>query len=546
MRRIWAVTRQTLAQCLRMKVAAAFILLLAVTLAAMPALTKGDGTLAGKIRTLLNYGTALTALLLSTVTIFTSVAVVASDVADKQVFLVATKPLPRWQYVLGRWLGVVVLDVMLLACAGGAIYVFAQVLRVRPALNPDDRRAVEMEVFTARRRVSPAPPDVTALMQERVARLKEEGRYADALEAYKLRTQGDADKAEQMLLERIREEEGTAVQSAPLGGVFLWRFHDVRVLGQERTGRGTVTAISPQGDALRIEAGPRVLGGLVYQGPVRVQGIDGRVIRLENDLFEVQFAPEDARRSTIATLVPGREVELVADPTIQVSFKASPAVSPPEKMLPGLWQVMNPSTGFFYQEFRRDKAFQPHTLTLSARTVDSQGRTEIRYVNMPFDLSGVGTSVTILNSDVAVLYRLGGFEWNYLKALAMILMQLMFLAAAGVLAATFLSFPVACLVVFAALPLGMAMKFMTTATTLSPIEAHPTMKQIGGAALSVVKVLLPDLTQTSPSEALVGGMNIALSTLGRTALLTVGLRAAVVLLAACVVFSRRELARVQV
>ncbi|MCJ7543883.1 MAG: hypothetical protein MUP47_04850 [Phycisphaerae bacterium] len=546
MRRIWAVTRQTFAQCLRMKVAAAFILLLAVALAAMPALMKGDGTLAGKIRTLLNYGTTLTALLLSTVTIFVSAAVVASDVADKQVFLVATKPLPRWQYVLGRWLGVVMLDVLLLGCAGGAIYVFTQVLRTRPALNPDDRRAVEMEVFTARRRVSPAPPDVTAAVQERVARLKDEGRYSDALEAYKLRTPGDPDKAEQMLLNQVRAEEATAVQSVPLGGVFLWRFDDVRVTGQERTGQGTVTAISPQGDALRIEAGPRLLGGLVYQGPVREQGIDGRVSRLEDTFFEVLFSLEDARRSTIATLTPGRQVELIADPTIQVSFKVSAAQSPPENMLPGLWQVLNPSTGLFYQEFRRDKASQPHTLTLSARTVDSQGRTEIRYVNMPFDVSGAGTSVTILSSDVAVLYRLGGFEWNYLKALAMVLMQLMFLAAAGVFAGTFLSFPVACLVVFAALPLGMAMEFMTMATTVSPIEAHPAMKQIGAAALAIVKMLLPDLTQTNPSESLVGGMSIAWATLGRAAALTVGLRAAVVLGAACLVFSRRELARVQV
>ena len=208
--------------------------------------------------------------------------------------------------------------------------------------------------------------------------------------------------------------------------------------------------------------------------------------------------------------------------------------------------MLNPSTGFFYQEARSDRANRPHTLTLSARTVDAQGRTEISYVNLPFDVSGAGTSVTILNSDVAVLYRVGGFEANYAKALAMILAQLMFLAAAGVFAATFLSFPVACLVVFASLPLGMAMSFMTMATTVSPLEVHPTMKQLGGAALAVIKVLLPDLSRTNPSDSLVGGTRIAWSVLGQTAALAVGLRAAVLLVAACLVFSRRELARVQV
>ena len=306
MRRIWAVARETFAQCLRMKVAAAFIILLAVTLAAMPALMKGDGTLAGQIRTLLNYGTAITALLLSVVTIFVSVAVVASDVADKQVFLVATKPLPRWQYVLGRWLGVVALDVVLLACAGAAIYVFAQVLRTRPALNPADRTAVEMEVFTARQRVSPAPPDVTSRVQERIKRLKDEGRYADAIEAYKLRTRGDADKAEQMLTQQIQNEEATAAQSVPLGGVFLWRFEGIHVTGQARTGRGTVTEINAQERRLRIQAGPHVLGALVFAGPIRVEGIDGRVVRLEEDSFDVQFGAEDARRSADRRPGPGR------------------------------------------------------------------------------------------------------------------------------------------------------------------------------------------------------------------------------------------------
>ncbi|MGA2266255.1 MAG: hypothetical protein ABSH10_07485, partial [Phycisphaerae bacterium] len=61
MRRIWAVTRQTFAQCLRMKVAAAFIILLGVTLAILPVTMKGDGTLAGRIRTLLSYGCGMTA-----------------------------------------------------------------------------------------------------------------------------------------------------------------------------------------------------------------------------------------------------------------------------------------------------------------------------------------------------------------------------------------------------------------------------------------------------------------------------------------------------
>ena len=51
---IWAVARQTFRQCLRMKVAGLFIVLLALFLAAMPYQMKGDETLAGRIRTFLS------------------------------------------------------------------------------------------------------------------------------------------------------------------------------------------------------------------------------------------------------------------------------------------------------------------------------------------------------------------------------------------------------------------------------------------------------------------------------------------------------------
>ena len=62
---VWAIARHTFAQCLRMRVAAAFLLLLAAMLGALPLMMKGDGTLAGQIRTFLSYSTSLTGFLLT-------------------------------------------------------------------------------------------------------------------------------------------------------------------------------------------------------------------------------------------------------------------------------------------------------------------------------------------------------------------------------------------------------------------------------------------------------------------------------------------------
>ena len=121
---IWAVARHTFAQCIRMKIAVAFILLLAVCLLGLPYVMKGDGTLTGSIRTFLSYSVSITGVLLSIVTVLVTVSVVSGDISEKYIYLIIAKPLARWEYILGRWLGVVLLNAVLLAIAAGIIFIF--------------------------------------------------------------------------------------------------------------------------------------------------------------------------------------------------------------------------------------------------------------------------------------------------------------------------------------------------------------------------------------------------------------------------------------
>ena len=210
MRSIWTIARHTFSQCLRMKMAGLFIVLLLIALATMPFQMKGDGTLAGRIQTFLAYGTGITSVLLSLVTIFASVSTISSDLRGKQIFTVASKPLARWQYIVGRWLGVVLLVAMLLAVSATAIYGFAQYLRGRDdlLLNPQDRGAVETEVFAARRRVPPAG------IEERLKRgvdasideLRNRGVYENALKAYKDEVDSGAFPPPECVVE-VKDEE---------------------------------------------------------------------------------------------------------------------------------------------------------------------------------------------------------------------------------------------------------------------------------------------------------------------------------------------------
>ncbi|HRX87316.1 MAG TPA: ABC transporter permease, partial [Phycisphaerae bacterium] len=118
---IWTITRHTLAESIRQKTAMFLIVVLAVLMLGMPFATKGDDTLSGAVQSFLSYSLTVTGFLLACATIFMS-KTVSDDLTGKQILVLMTKPLARWQYVLGKWLGIVLLNAAILTVAGFVIY----------------------------------------------------------------------------------------------------------------------------------------------------------------------------------------------------------------------------------------------------------------------------------------------------------------------------------------------------------------------------------------------------------------------------------------
>ena len=127
---------------------------------------------------------------------------------------------------------------------------------------------------------------------------------------------------------------------------------------------------------------------------------------------------------------------------------------------------------------------------------------------------------------------------------------LMFVAALGIFAGSSFSFGVGCLMCFVLLWIGTALGFLTEAISMGAYSDQkglvPALYGAAGVILAAMKVLLPDLSSTMFTDFLVEGTKIAWAYFGWAALLTVGVRAALLLGLACLVFHRRELARVQV
>jgi hypothetical protein len=218
MRSIWAVAVNTVKQALRMKVAFIFLLLLVLLLPVMAFSSTGDNTLKGRLQTFVSYGLSLTSILLCLLTIIVSIHTVASDIEHRQIYTVITKPIRRFEFLLGKLLGVVLLSTGLLVLFLVLIYAAAAYMPRFYRATQADLIEVKNEFLTARKALTPPDPDVS----------KE---VADALK--KLISGGNIDQvytgmSPKEITDQIANTTKLAKRSADVGQQLLWEFYNVK------------------------------------------------------------------------------------------------------------------------------------------------------------------------------------------------------------------------------------------------------------------------------------------------------------------------------
>ena len=162
-------------------VKAAFRFRLVVVLAALllgvvillPALIKHDGSARGFAQIVLTYTLGAITTLLGFATLWLACGTLARDVEECQMQMVAVKPVARWEIWLGKWLGIMLLNALLLALSGTAVYVLMQV-QARE-LTPREQTILRNEVLVARGSIKEPLPDhkeaAERLFQERLKKL---------------------------------------------------------------------------------------------------------------------------------------------------------------------------------------------------------------------------------------------------------------------------------------------------------------------------------------------------------------------------------------
>jgi hypothetical protein len=158
MQRLTAIAALTWKAAFRFRLFWVLTVLLLGSVVVLPLLLKDDGTARGFTQILLTYTLGVITTLLGFTTLWLACGTLARDVEECQMQMIAVKPVARWEIWLGKWLGLLMLNTVLLALAGGSVFALLQWRAKR--LPEAQQKLLRKEVFVARASLKPPVPDI--------------------------------------------------------------------------------------------------------------------------------------------------------------------------------------------------------------------------------------------------------------------------------------------------------------------------------------------------------------------------------------------------
>lgn len=419
----------------------------------LPLVIKHDGTARGFTQILLTYTLSAITALLGISTLWLACGTLARDIEESQIQLVAVKPIPRWQIWIGKWLGLITLNMMMLGVSGACIY---GLLIYRSAKLPEkEQQILKNEVLVSRSSlrepITDFKPEVDRILNERLKTLT--------------LTQDEV----RDLRRQIEEQVKASQQIIPKDYRREW------------------------------------------------------VIDAKNALKAVEL---------------GRPIYLrvkfyVAKPTLGGTYLC-------------LWRIGSDTSKNAIELQQSLAAETFHEFPIPSDVIGPDGKLVINFINRN------ETAILFpLDEGLEVLYYEGGFMMNFIRALLIILFWLVLLAAIGLAASSFLSFPVAAFATMAIM-----IFFFSSGLLRSSVEEQtvfgrdhetnrPVSPMLDSIMLPVFKLTLKviDMAQSfSPVDYLSSGRTISwfelLTAFGQVVVVLGGIASIIGITA----FYRRELA----
>jgi hypothetical protein len=287
---------------------------------------------------------------------------------------------------------------------------------------------------------------------------------------------------------------------------------------------------------------------LEKSGGAKVDVAEVRKQIREQVMAEVQVVPPGFAHIWEVDLGPG--VSSLRGQPIFLRLKFNAADKSPSGTFEGVVGVGVPrKTSVYQSELMHLAPDTFHELPLPADLFEENGRLTIRFGN----LSNTALLFPLVDG-CEVLYREGGFALNYARGLGVIFCWMALLAAIGLAAASFLSFPVAAFFAMCVLLLCFSTGLMANSVTEGTIGGYNAEKGPSGklpvdvVAIPVFKGVLAVIglaKDFSPVDSLSSGRSISWEQLARAFGQIVLLLGGAVALLGIAVFNRRELATAQ-
>ena len=458
MQKILAIAWLTWKAALRFKLFLVIAALLILAVVGLPLVIQDDGTAQGFTQIILTYTLSAITALLGLSTLWLACGTLARDIEECQIQVVATKPIARWQIWLGKWLGIVSLNAVLLAISGGCVF---GLLQWRAGKLP----AAEQQILRE---------------QVLVAR----GSAKEAVNPAEI--EADTDQA---LQERLK--------SSPVEKVNL----------------------------------PEVR----------------RQIR-EQVKAALQIVPPSYQRTWQIDL--GSAKNYLAGKPLQLRVKFNAAQKSASGTFAALWQVGVPQKTKYWRSEPMSLAPDTfHEFEIPPDMFDANGQLTITFRNQN------GTALLFpLDDGMEVLYPEGGFALNFARGLGIIFCWMALLAALGLMAASFLSFPVATFFALALLLVAVSSGTLAESVESGSVAAGNEEKGVAGHSGADI-VLIPAfkgilavvslVKNYSPIDSLSTGRSITWGELGSAFAQIVLLVGGVFAVAGIFFFNRRELATAQ-
>jgi len=494
--RVWAIARNTIAQAIRVRVAFVIMVVYLILVPSLPFLVEGDGTPRGLLHVVLTYSLIAAGALLGALTVAVATTTLWTEVRDKQIFLLEARPIRRYQVLLGKLLGILLINAALLAFMGVVTWASARYLLARaeravrqiPDTQQTEKRRAQRrlrdareQVLTARRALRPDPPPrkdieefIKANLDQRVQQLSRSDRMPDF----------------------IRREPDPEARKA------LIRRQATRQLVEEF--HNLVNAVPP-----------------LYARRWTFSRITARRSHDLNLTIRFKYFSSDRKSED-----PDHVRWIIGAPRRDI---------PPEQR----HQVYS-----IYDTYMPDEV---HEIQVPTDAIDRNGRLVVQF----FNLEPRRPTLIFSEADsIQVLVPVGGFTGNLARGLLVILVEVMFIAVLGLFCSTFLGFPVSPIVALSLLLLtflssSLKTEFETGGFTFDQNKESAVLQVAEKATRLLVTVLnavLPPLDAYSPSSLVSAGEEVSVGMLLEATWTIALLYGGVLMLLGALLFERKEMA----